>query len=156
MVKLYLSRDFNVKAIETEMHSISRDGIVLLQLLENVNVVLMNTSAKCKGKWTRINPNNPKERSIIDYIITTEEINNNVESIEINASDVLKIKRKKQSDHNTITLKLNIPVRQMKTREKVKARKKSWRINKRTDWIKYKRVLEDILTNIDTAFNSSI
>ena len=65
--EVILTGDFNVKAIETETHSISRDGKVLLQLPEEENLVLMNTSAKCKGKWTRVNPNNPKEKSTIDY-----------------------------------------------------------------------------------------
>ena len=71
--------------------------------------------------------------------------------MEIDESGVLKIKGKKQSDHNTIILKFNIPMEQMKTKKK-----EIWRINKKTDWIKYIKVLEDNLIKIDTASNSSI
>ncbi|CAL4152725.1 unnamed protein product [Meganyctiphanes norvegica] len=49
-------------------------GKALLDLEQKVKGIIVNRTQKCKGKWTRINTQNEKEKSILDYVMTREPI----------------------------------------------------------------------------------
>ena len=68
----------------------------------------MNTSKKCKGKITRKNTKNEKEVSAIDFIVTDEVTENWFTDITIDEDGLLKVKGTNETDHNTISIKLNI------------------------------------------------
>ena len=68
--------DFNAK-LEIKTHEVtqnqSRNGKPLEQIILS-NDLQIPTIEKTKCKWTRVNRANDKEKSVIDYIITTQEM----------------------------------------------------------------------------------
>ncbi len=103
---IILMGDFNAKIKVDIRHATqpeSRNGKYLQELIETTQTYPTNLQSKT-GLWTRENRNNESEKSIIDYILTTADIANNVENIEVDEAGTHRLKGKKQSDHNTITL----------------------------------------------------
>ena len=64
------------------------------------------TLTKGEGTYTRVNRNNPNERSVIDYILMTEKIAETSTDTIIDEEGNIRIMGKKESDHNTITTKV--------------------------------------------------
>ena len=61
------------------------------------------------GNWTRtIKRNENTERSIIDYIIMTDDIKNNTKLIHIDEIGSYKLKGKEETDHNTIIIETDL------------------------------------------------
>ena len=87
----------------------SRNGKLLEKMLKDTKTKAISTESKT-GLWTRINTKNQNEKSIIDYIIIPDEDSKNVENIEVDEQEIYKISGEKKSDHNTITMTINIPV----------------------------------------------
>ena len=87
---------------------VSRNGKLLLQVFENTNLKIMNRNEKCNGKITRKNTKNDEEISAIDFIVTSEEVEKWFTSITIDEEGLLKVKGRNETDHNTISLNLNI------------------------------------------------
>ena len=46
------------------------------------NMKVVSTTSK-NGIWTRVNRNNPEEKSIIDYVMTDYDITDQIEDIEV-------------------------------------------------------------------------
>ena len=89
------------------------------------------------GFWTRVNRNKPSEKSVIDYIITTPTIHKHKNRIMMitDESGEFRVKGKKESDHNTMILTINInQPRKPQFRE-------SWKLNNSEGW---KKVNEEI------------
>ena len=61
-----------------------------------------------KGVWTIVNRANPEERSIIDYNITTGNMGKNITEYIIDEEGHMRLKGKKEIDHNTITMTVKI------------------------------------------------
>ena len=58
------------KMIEGNNEEVSKGGKILLAMCKKQEVVILNADKCCDGKWTRIQK---EKKSILDYIITTEE-----------------------------------------------------------------------------------
>ena len=52
---------------------ISRNGKELLSLVNRTGLFIVNGTEKCDGMITRQNPNNPDEKSVIDFVFATFE-----------------------------------------------------------------------------------
>ena len=73
--------DLNAKfAINKQqcMQKLSRNGSLLQEFLKQTNTVIINTTEKHQGTWTRVNRRNNSEKSVIDYIITGYPMKTNV------------------------------------------------------------------------------
>ena len=87
---------------------ISRNGHVLLQIFENTGLNVMNNNSKCKGRVTRKNTKNNNGISAIDFIVADSTVEQWIKGIEIDEQGLNKLKGKNDSDHNTITVSLQI------------------------------------------------
>ena len=128
--EVLLMGDFYIKLIEGN----SRDTGILEIIIEHNSLIVLNRTEKCKGLWTRINTKRKEERSVIDYMISTQELYNEITDMTVDEEECYKLTGKTPSDHNTIILNTSvIPVHKMKENRKVK-----WRITSETDWKKYR------------------
>ena len=105
---ILLAMDGNAK-IGILGEDISRNGHLILQSMENTELHIMNTDERCTGKVTRQNTKNINEVSAIDFIIADETMKQWIKSIEIDESGLYKIRGKNESDHNSISISLDIP-----------------------------------------------
>ena len=88
---------------------VSRNGKVLLKMVDEVPLVIINSTEKCKGKVTRVNRKKPSEKSAIDFVMTCEEAEDLIEAVEIDEEQILTVKNDKAaSDHNSIFITMNI------------------------------------------------
>ena len=44
---------------------------------------IVNKTTKCKGKWTWVNTGNEKEKAILDYVMTNENIYDDIIDMKI-------------------------------------------------------------------------
>ena len=104
---IVLAMDANAK-IGLLGEEISRNGHALLQTFENTDLSVMNNSSKCKGKVTRKNTKNDNEISAIDFIVADGTVEQWIKEMDIDEEGLYKVKGKNDSDHNTITVTLQI------------------------------------------------
>ena len=81
-----------------------------------------------KGLWTRVNRNKPTEKSVLDYILTHNNLKDQVKSLIIDEEGDLRIREKKDSDHNTITMTIELQA------EKVSKKVISWKKGNKQKW----------------------
>ena len=62
----------------------------------------MNNSDKCQGRITRQNTAISDEISAIDFIIANDAVEKWISKMIIDEDGLLKVKGKKETDHNTI------------------------------------------------------
>ena len=94
-------------------------------------------------KWTRQNRKILNEKSIIDYIITTEGVSNHVNELIIDEKGTYRIKGKSQSDHNTIVMEINIGV------QKEKKTLKRWKLDNKDGWKNFNEEMRKHYENTD-------
>ena len=58
--------------------------------------------------WTRVKRKAPNEKSVIDYIITTEQIAEQMQEVNVDQNGLYRLKGRVESDHNTIVLTANL------------------------------------------------
>ena len=117
---IILAGDFNAKIeINDKNQTIqnqSRNGRLLKQTMEMTQTTPITTESNW-GKWTRVNRHKTEERSIIDYIVTDQEIAKKVTWMLIDETGNHRPKGKNETDHNTIILEIKI---EQKKKEKIK------------------------------------
>ena len=104
--------DFNCKIgnkIPNNKLEVSEFGQIFLKTIKEQEMIILNSHNKCKGLWTRIEGN---KKSIIDYIITSEENEKNVNEIVIDENKTntpfhIVKNRTIYSDHCSIIVKMN-------------------------------------------------
>ena len=96
------------------------------KLLQKNELTPININAD-QGIWTRVNRKKQKEKSIIDYILTSKGINKPISTI-VDEEGHLRVKGKNETDHNTIitTITTNLP------RKKTIIEK--WNLNNKKGW----------------------
>ena len=87
---------------------ISRNGKMLLEVINECELDTLNLSDKCTGKITRVNRSNINEKSAFDFILSSSEITHNIESMLIDEDENFLLTGKAPTDHNSIILKVNI------------------------------------------------
>ena len=130
---LCVSMDANAKlgknCIEGDPHNISQNGRLLLNIIDRLNLVVVNSTNKCHGKITRMKKvKNKVEESIIDYFIVCQDfylfINSMMVDDERNFVMTKYTKKREksfttESDHNTMVLDVNIPWDSKKREERI-------------------------------------
>ena len=109
--ELILLGDFNAKleiAHNEVVQKQSRNGNLLQALLETTHMRAINISESHVGTWTRINTRNANEKSVIDYAITTDNLNDRIAESETDENNTLKINGKHPTDHRAITMTLQM------------------------------------------------
>ena len=150
--KVLIIGDFNAKigtgegGIEGNHPELSISGKILKNFNERRNLYIMNNEKITKGKWTREDPNGTK--SILDYIISNEDLKPQITNIIIDEEHNYKLSRYRKlkgtkseikSDHNTILIKV------METKNSNKAVKNQmWNIKNPEAWENFKKDTENI------------
>ena len=131
--------------IDGDPHSISSNGILLINVIEQNNLRLCNADEKCDGLITRErNTVNGNEKSIIDYLIICENMNLFFRKMKIDSVNAFtKYQKKgkeifvKKSDHHLIVgyfeLKSNLFSKH--TDERIEL----FNFNDAEGWIKFKK-----------------
>ena len=109
-------------------------GKALTNLEIKTKGIIVNKTEKCKGKWTRVNTQNEKERSILDYVMTNESIYEDIIEMKIDEEKIYRLtnykgKIKTETDHNTILIEINDD-RQRQKKEK----QHKWMTNNKEAW----------------------
>ena len=112
-------------------------GKALTNLEIKTKGIIVNKTEKCKGKWTRVNTQNEKERSILDYVMTNESIYEDIIEMKIDEEKIYRLtnykgKIKTETDHNTILIEINDD----KQRQK-KEKQHKWMTNNKEAWKKF-------------------
>ena len=68
----------------------------------------INITKSHVGIWTRINTRNANEKSVIDYAIMTDNLNDRIIESETDENNTLNIKGKHPTDHRAITMTLQM------------------------------------------------
>ena len=111
--KLIIVGDFNAKVGEIKSgnkEEVSTAGKILKEMMERTNSKMINSLDMAKGKWTRVEGN---KRSILDYLIMSNEDISNINKIEIDEEKrwgmyrVDKNHKVTYSDHNCILAEMN-------------------------------------------------
>ena len=74
----------------------SRNGILLMEVFEEAELTVVNGTEKCSGTVTCQNTKKPDEKSAINFVVCSSEVNDNIENMIINFSEGLF-----QSDNGT-------------------------------------------------------
>ena len=126
----------------------SRNGKMLIEVFENCEMNMINGSEKCLGKITRQDPNKPEQNSAIDFVVTSNDTKDQIVKMTIDENGLYRLTGKKESDHNTIIIEMNINSAEIIKPEKIT----TWRLNAPQEkWEKYRENLEklhNITTNI--------
>lgn len=141
---IVLTGDFNAKLeIKDRQNKIiqnqSRNGRMLQQTIDTTNIIPVSLNNK-ENKWTRVNRNNPQEKSIIDYILVSEEAQNKTSEIYVDTEGLLKIQGKHQSDHNPMMITLEYTI------EKSKNKITKWNL-KNPNWHEFNKEIAHINDN---------
>ena len=110
--ELILTGDFNAKLeINHNQYEqrLSSNGKYLKNMIDMNKLQPVSTKEEYV-RWTRENRHNSEEKSIIDYIITTEGIAKHINELNIDETGTYRIKGKNESDHNTFLLEIDLTV----------------------------------------------
>ncbi len=141
--EVILTGDFNAK-LQIEKNGIlqrqSPHGQILQDFIDfnQLHVASLNTQ---KGTWTRQNRNKPEEKSVIDYIIVTGKLEHQIQQTIIDEEGHLRIKGRKESDHNTIVMRTGIQA------EETKRKVKRYKMNNIEGWSEYRKQIGIRLAN---------
>ena len=87
---------------------VSRNGALLLKAFAETNMNLLNLDPKCNGKITRQNTKNKDEYSAIDFVVCNHSITKAIKEMKIDEEGLHKISGKNPTDHNTITISIDL------------------------------------------------
>ena len=109
--EVILVGDFNAK-LEINKREVqqraSKNGEYMERMITETSTIVKSLDA-ITGNWTRVKRKDQNERSVIDYVIMTENIAKTTKYIEIDEIGAHRLKGKEESDHNTIIIETSIP-----------------------------------------------
>ena len=105
--EMILFMDANAK-IGLMKEPVSRNGKLLLKLIQETSVKIINGSQKCKGSITRQNRRKLDEKSAIDLVMASYGAEEWIMEMEIDEDGIFRPKGKNETDHNTIVVKMDI------------------------------------------------
>ena len=147
--EILLAMDGNAK-IGLLGEDISRNGSLLLETIEQTGLVLMNGTEKCRGKVTRFNTKNDREKSAIDFVLANEEVAKWINEINIDEDGMIRVRGKNETDHNTITMNLDID--NLDNVKKVK--RTTWNLRTSTEkWTEFENELQNRMDTATTLIN---
>ena len=131
--------DLNAKiAINKQQckQKLSRNGSLLQEFLKQTNTVIINTTEKHQGTWTRVNRRNNSEKSVIDYIITGYPMKTKVVESATDTDNMYQIAGINQTDHNVITATINTEIAISSTTTR------KWKKGTEDEWIQCNQELQ--------------
>ena len=141
--EVMLIGDFNSKIqIPIYQPQPSRNGRILEDFIKNNELIVINTSQKCKGVWTRVDTNDNTKKSIIDYCLVTPKLMESVDQMIIDDDELYKIMGRKPTDHNTFIIDIKVPLATHTKNETTY----HWKINENTQWEEYETQLANTLS----------
>ena len=142
--EILLAMDANAK-IGILNEEVSRNGKLLLDVIKRHNLEIINSSKKCTGRITRKNTAKSDEFSAIDFVIASQTAEKWISKMIIDEEGLLKVKGKKETDHNTISIKIAI-----ENTEKIKPIKSiGWNIKAPSE--KWTQFEENLKNNYEKA-----
>ena len=114
---------------------------MLQELITQTNTVILNVAAKHQGSWTRVNRKNTKEKSIIDYIIVSQNMIENIIESATDDDDIYLIEGTNPTDHRVITATINTRI---KTNKRII---KKWKEGSPDKWAEFNKELQNIWQN---------
>merc|ERR1712018_964343 len=137
--EIILSGDFNAKLKVERNNTIvqqeSENGEFLQKLIDDNNLVPINLKDK-KGLWTREDRKYPeKQKSIIDYILLSQNLAENVTDIIVDEVGTYRIKGRTHSDHNSLLVTIKTDIRPEITIVN------KWKLNNKEGWKDYNKEL---------------
>ena len=143
--EIILTGNFNAKlqVIKgNKTQELSKNGRALQEVIDNTNINPTSLE-KGTGTWTRVNRNNPNERSVIDYVLATKQISEEIHDMNIDEQGIYRLsnnsENKKDTDHNTITFSTKLEIKN-KT-QRITTRKKG----DKQGWEKYNQLIQEEL-----------
>ena len=149
--------DFNAKLgkglIKGDVHGISANGKKFQSVLQYFDMVAVNSLCLCNDVFTRVNNNNPDEKSVLDYVCMSKDISDLLLSMYVDEKKMYtlwrKLKRgKKYTDHNAIllTMKLDTVLHKVGNQN----RKTIWNFRDPQGWDKFYQLTQndDQLLNV--------
>ena len=91
----------------------SRNGQMLEKMMKQTTTTPVSINQH-GDIWTRVKRKNTQEKSVIDYVVTTDQIAQQIQEINVNQSGLYRLKGKVESDHNTIIMTVNLKIRKYK------------------------------------------
>jgi exonuclease III len=152
--EIILSGDFNAK-LKVERNSTivqqeSENGGYLQKLIDDNNLVPINLKDK-NGLWTREDRNNPeKQKSIIDYILLSQNLAENVTDIIVDEVGTYRIKGRSHSDHNSLLVTIKTDIRPATTIVK------KWKLNNKEGWKSYNEQIVKEVSEKDPQTQSEL
>ena len=104
---------------------ISRNGKLLQDLFDECGLGVMNASSKCIGRVTRVNRKNTEEKSAIDFLAVTENMEKQIHEMIIDEKGDYLPQGSSPSDHNSFQVRISMESINHVTREKTVR----WRLN---------------------------
>ena len=89
------------------------------------------------ASWTRVKRKDTTEKSVIDYIVMSKNLAKQTTKLHIDEEGVYRLKGKKDSNHNTIVVELNIPWSEKPTKKKI------YNLADQEGWDKFNKKLDD-------------
>ena len=138
---IMLTGDFNAKLTinkENKTQNQSRNGDLLAELLNETGLTAISTKSET-GTWTRVKQKKDiLEKSVIDYIIIRNEDCELVQENNVDEEGALKLKGKSESDHNTMTLSMEMPIaRETNTIER-------WKLGNKKGWTEFNEKMKGV------------
>ena len=128
----------------------SRNGKMLENVFLEQNLYVMNRSDKCMGKITRQNETQD-EKWAIDFVLVDESLIEDVISMEIDEAGLFRLSGQKDSDHNTIFLKIKMNATSTQKPQKVT----QWRLNApEKEWQRFRHESHKLEPEIQQLFSS--
>ena len=125
--------DLNAKLGKTVMnrdiHDMSANGKLLYDIINKYNLCVVNALRLCKGVFTRVNNKNSAEKSVLDYVIVSSNLSDNIQSMTIDEGKLFTPWRnlqrgKRFTDHNAIIFELQCERSKGNDRSLISKRKK--------------------------------
>ena len=138
--QVILMGDFNAK-LEIKTQNITqnqtRNGKYLQKMLDDTDTKPVTLQADIVA-WTRTRKRKDiMEKSIIDYVIMSNPIADLTKMVHIDEAGIYKLKGKEETDHNTITIEVELPTAEKITREKI------MNLKDEEGWKQFNQILED-------------
>ena len=120
---------------------VSRNGRCLLDVFQECNLTVMNKEEVCTGKVTRQNRKKDTEKSAIDFVLATENVEAKINKMTIDEEGNYLLTGKTASDHNSIILDMSLDKLDQEKASKVTR----WHISAPEEkWAKFRHDLMEI------------
>ena len=136
--EVILTGDFNAKININKnncQQETSRNGKLLEKLMKDTALIPITVNQDGE-MWTRVKRKNTDEKSVIDYILTTEKIAQKTQDVNVDQHGLYRLKGKEESDHNTITMTANLNM----NKDSIKIKKIC---NSKEGWKQFNKIMNE-------------